>query len=145
MKKIILLPLALLAMVFLSAASFPEVDFPTWWAPVVTIVVIPLIAEAVRYIAVKWIKLSWVDSKPAMTTIAFVLSLGAVMVFLNWKDLPPLPGDAMQAALMFVGYATSILGLATAEYNVIYNALLDRWAKPGGWLAGLLGYRVVPK
>jgi hypothetical protein len=125
------LPVLLSLVVFLLATAEIIIgDVPAWVLPMLTIVLIPVLVEGIRWLVSKAPQLSWLTGKVALSILTYVIAVGVTAAFTQWGQLPPLPADAAEAVNTILGYATALFGAATILYNVLYAHFLDAWAKP---------------
>lgn len=136
MKKIfVFLSLAFLMIFFVVAATVPPDSIvPAVAIAVVTAVVIPFLVEGVKILAVKTGK-QWLIGKTAASIYAWAIALVLVILYFNWKALPPLPSDPQEAATQIFLYGSTIATAANFVYNAIISKVLDGMATSGNLLS----------
>jgi hypothetical protein len=136
MRKYVLLLCALFVFI-LASAEIVIGDIPGWVVPLISVILIPLIVEGVKFLIAKFPNLSWLSGKVALSILAYLIAIAVTMAFTQWGQLPPLPEDTAQAVSVVLGYATALFGAATVLYNVLYSYFLNAWAKKDN----ILSYR----
>jgi hypothetical protein len=136
MKKIFLFVIASFLMLFLVAFDvLPGTEVPVWVVALLTAVAIPLLVELVKLLAAKVPWLSWISGKVALSVLTYIVSVGAVAIFVNWTLIPPLPTDPAELVSVVLAYATAFFGAATGLYNVLIARMLNSWATSTNVLA----------
>ena len=146
MKKILLVAaFTVLSFLLLTAeAVFPNTNVPAGIVAALTVLILPLVVELIKFIVAQFPKLkwptwlAWMSGKLALSILSFLIAAGVSALYTEWGTLPPLPADAGQAVAIVLGYATVFFGAVQLLYNVVYATILDAWAKPGN----LLNYRL---
>jgi hypothetical protein len=63
--------------------------------------------------------LGWLNGKFWLSVITYVLAVGAVAAFVEWKAIPSLPADPGEAVSLVVVYIQAFFGAATGLYNLL--------------------------
>jgi peptidoglycan/LPS O-acetylase OafA/YrhL len=126
MKKIFVAMLISFLLIFFVVAATvpPESIVPAVAIAVVTAIVIPFLVEGVKILANKTGK-DWLIGKTAASIYAWVIALVLVILYFDWKALPPLPSDPQEAAKIVFLYGSTIAAAANFVYNAIISKLLD--------------------
>lgn len=139
MKKIFLIALMLVSVFFLVSATVPpESVVPAIAITVVTTVLLPFVVEGLKIVVAKTGK-QWLIGKTAASIYSWVIALGLVILYYDWKALPALPPDRNEAARQILFYGAFIAQAAQFVYNAIYSKFLDKAAQAGN---ALLAYKL---
>jgi hypothetical protein len=138
-KKIFVAFLLIFSLVFVVAATVPpESIVPAVAITVMTAIIIPFLVEGVKILADKTGK-TWLVGKTAASVYSWVIALALVVLYFDWKALPPLPSDPQAAAAQVFLYGSTIATAANFVYNAIISKFLDKAAENGN---ALLAYKL---
>jgi protein-S-isoprenylcysteine O-methyltransferase Ste14 len=127
-KKFVAFLISFLLIFVVAATVPPESVVPAVAIAVVTAIVVPVLVEGVKLLASKTGK-QWLVGKTASSIYAWAIALILVILYYDWKALPPLPSDPQAAVIQVITYGSFIAKAADFVYNAIISKIFDGLAK----------------